>query len=390
MINIKSKMKGWIVIFLTFILPIPAQGQLDQTAFQESIKIYPSDPGKLFLGIQNYNLFKNNEYFNNIEPGYTTFGSAVNASLKYYPTSTILIEAGIHMLTFYGTDKFDQITPIIRFQYQPFNSFNIIFGNIYGGLNHGLIEPLYRFERYMEVPPETGLQLLYTSTHFDSDLYVDWMNYIFRDNYSEKEKFTLGWINKAKLMNPERNLQVEFPLQILSTHMGSQIDTSDISVETLMNLATGAIIKYRFNSIISEVGAIFYYALYNDLSNEKTQSFDNGNAIYPLIYAKSKWLNVYLGYWNANNFIAPLGEPIFSSISHIDENLTFPKRELILFKFDFHHKITRGVFLGVRYEAYIDLLGTSIQENKTQYDFSYGVYINFNRDFFITDIKKFR
>ena len=72
MINIKSKMKGWIVIFLTFILPIPAQGQLDQTAFQESIKIYSSDPGKLFLGIQNYNLFKNNEYFNKIEPGKST------------------------------------------------------------------------------------------------------------------------------------------------------------------------------------------------------------------------------------------------------------------------------------------------------------------------------
>lgn len=366
-------------------------GQLNQSSFHDNIQISQSDSGKLFLGIQNYNLFKNNEYNNNIDQGFTIFGSAVNTSLKYYPTSKILIEGGVHLLAYYGTGKLDRITPIIRFQYQPYINFRIVIGNLYGGLNHGFIEPLYRFERYIEDSPETGLQLLYTSNHFDSDLYLDWRQYIFRDSYSEKEKFTLGWNSKVKFLNPETPFQVELPVQILCIHSGGQVDTTSIPPVTLMNLATGAIVKYRFNNnIVSEAGVIFYYALYNDLSHEKNQIFKNGNAIYPLVYAKSKLLNVYFGYWNASNFIAPLGEPIFSSISYIDENLSFPERELILFKIDFHHQISRGAFLGVRYEGYYDLLGTNINEKETQYDFSYGVYINFNRDFFIKEIKKFK
>ena len=135
---------------------------------------------------------------------------------------------------------------------------------------------------------------------------------------------------------------------------------------------------------------MFYYALYKDLSHEKNQIFENGDAIYPLVYAKSKYLNIYLGYWSGSNFIAPLGEPIFSSVSHIDENLSFPVRELIVFKFDFHHQIARGAFLGVRFEGYYDLLGTNINEKETQFDYSYGVYMNFNRDFFIKAIKDFK
>ncbi len=380
-----------IFILFIFILPLPVSGQLDQTSFQVEKQICQSDSGKLFLGIQNYNLFKNNEYFNNIDHGFTIFGSAVNASLKYYPTSKILIEGGIHMLAYYGTDKLDRITPIIRFQYLPYSNFSIVIGNLYGGLNHKFIEPFYRFERFIEDPPETGIQLLYTSSHFDSDLYLDWREYIFRDSYSDKEKFTVGWNSKVKFLNPEKPFQIELPVQILCAHSGSQVDTANIPPVTLMNFATGAIVKYRFsNNIISEAGVILYYAAYKDLSHEKNQLFINGNAIYPMVYAKSKCLNVYFGYWNASNFIAPLGEPIFSSISYIDENLSFPERELILFKIDFHHQIARGAFLGVRYEGYYDLLGTNIYEKERQYDFSYGVYINFNRDFFMKEIKKFK
>jgi len=371
-------------------LPLSVSGQFDHTSFQENIPILQSDSGKLFLGVQNYNLFKNNEYFNNIEQGFTVFGSAVNASLKYYPTSRLLIEGGIHMLAYYGTGQLDRIAPVIRFQYQPFSSFNIVIGNLYGGLNHGFIEPFYKFERYIVDSPETGLQLLYASNHFDSDLYLDWREYIFRNSYSKKEEFTVGWSSKVKFMNPEAPFQIELPVQLLSTHSGGQIDTSSVPLVTLMNFATGAIFKYQFKHIVSEAGVMFYYALYKDLSHEKNQIFENGDAIYPLVYAKSKFLNIYLGYWNGSNFIAPLGEPIFSSVSHIDENLSFPERELILVKFDFHHQIARGAFLGVRFEGYYDLLGTNINEKETQFDFSYGVYMNFNRDFFIKAIKDFK
>ncbi len=72
-------MKGWIFILFTFLLVSPAMSQVDQTAFKENIKIKMAYKGKLYFGIQNYNLFKNNEFYNNIEPGFTIFGSVINA-----------------------------------------------------------------------------------------------------------------------------------------------------------------------------------------------------------------------------------------------------------------------------------------------------------------------
>ncbi|MDX2445525.1 MAG: hypothetical protein QNK30_17150 [Bacteroidales bacterium] len=383
-------MKGWIFILFTFLLVSPAMSQVDQTAFKENIKIIKAYKGKLYFGIQNYNLFKNNEFYNNIEPGFTIFGSVINASLKYYPTNTILIEGGIHLLTYYGTGKFDQVTPIIRLQYQPVRNLNIVFGKIVGGLNHGYIEPLYRFERYFEDTPETGLQILFKSNHFDTDLYIDWRKYIYRDSFNEKEVYSLGWVNTIKFREKSKAFQVDLPIQALLVHKGGQVDTTDIPAESILNLAMGISIKYNFNGFISETGATFYYSSYNNLPGENEPVFSNGNAIYPIIYAKSKWINIYLGYWNAYQFIAPLGEPLFSSVSHTDENLTFPERELFIFKLDFHYQIIPGAFIGARYEGYYDILGTNIYENKSQYDSSFGVYINFTRDFFLTDIKKFK
>ena len=383
-------MKNWLFIFLSFFLISTVSGQVDQTPFLNNLKIQKADLGKLYLGIENYNLFKNNEYFNNIQSSITIFGSAINSSVKYYPSNVFLIEAGIHLLTYYGTGKFDQVTPIIRINYQAFRNFNIVFGNIYGGLNHGFIEPLYQFERFFEDTPETGLQILYKSNHFNTDLYIDWRKYIYRNSFNDNEILTFGWVNKGKLFKEENPLQIEIPLQILVAHKGGQVDTTNLPTESLLNLATGISIRYRFNSFISELGATFYYATYQDISEKKEQFFDSGYGIYPLVFAKSKWLNIYLGYWNASQFIGPLGEPLFSSISYIDKNLAFSKRELILFKFDFNYKITRGLFLGVRYEGYYDILGTNIYENISQYDFSFVVYINFTRDFFLTGIKKFK
>lgn len=383
-------MKGWIFILLTFLLVSPARSQIDQTAFKENIKIKKAYKGKLYFGIQNYNLFKNNEFYNNIEPGFTIFGSVINASLKYYPTNTILVEGGIHLLTYYGSGKFDQVTPIIRVQYQPVRNLNIIFGKIARGLNHGYIEPLYRFERYFEDTPETGLQILFKSKHFDTDLYIDWRNYIYRDSFNEKEVFSLGWVNTIKFRDKSKAFQIDLPIQALLFHKGGQVDTTDIQAESFLNLAMGISFKYNFNGFISEAGATFYYSTYNNMPGENEPVFTNGNAVYPIIYAKSKWINIYLGYWNAYQFIAPLGEPLFSSVSRIDENLTFPERELFVFKLDFHYQIIPGAFIGVRYEGYYDILGTNIYENKSQYDSSFGVYINFTRDFFLTDIKKFK
>ncbi|MPL81253.1 hypothetical protein SDC9_27167 [bioreactor metagenome] len=40
-------------------------------------------------------------------------------------------------------------------------NFNLVFKNYYDGVNHWLIEPLYKWEKQLIDKPESGLQLVY-------------------------------------------------------------------------------------------------------------------------------------------------------------------------------------------------------------------------------------
>ncbi len=376
-----------ILFFLFFTISGALSAQSEQGPFEEKNSFTPKNKQKFFFKVQNQNIFKNNEYFNLIEPGYTLFGSQANFTLKYYPTSNTFIEGGIHLLYYYGREKLDRVLPIFRFQYTPVKGLQIIFGNIYGGMNHKYSEPLYRFERVIENPPEIGLQFIYQNKRIQSDLFINWQNYLLRNNYTDQEQFTLGYTGNFKILNPSHRLQLDIPLQFLSTHRGSQIDTLDLHVVTLMNIAVGSMLSYHFTGFIKEIGLSVNFMFYNDLSPVKEQAFTEGNGFFPEIFAKSKWINIHIGYWKARDFIAPLGEPLFSSISYMDEGTVFPDRQMLNIKIDLHHIIADGIFIGGRFESYYDILGNINKEKQPHNDFSYGVYINFNHDFFLKKVK---
>ena len=79
---------------------------------------------------------------------------------------------------------------------------NIVLGDIYGGANHNLIEPLYNPELNLTADPEAGLQLLYDSRRFDLDVWVNWESFIFRED-THQEAFTVGLSGRYKLNDPD-------------------------------------------------------------------------------------------------------------------------------------------------------------------------------------------
>ncbi len=382
-------MKKQLLFYLFLYLPFLAGGQLVQDAFTDPFEIDYTDANKVFLGMQNQNLFRNNEFFNGIEAGFTTFGSLLNASLKYYPFEKMRLEGGIHLLKYYGSDGFERVEPIIRIQYNPIPELQFVMGNLFGGHNHGFLEPLYRFERFMEVFPETGLQVLYNSNILKSDLYIDWTNYIFRDSYTENESFNLGWSSEIRLTKPGNAFQISVPVQILTTHYGGQTDTINLPEQWIGNLAGGISVRYRFPGFINEVGAEFYYLGYNFIRGNEPPVPEKGHARYPLLYIRTRWVDAYLGHWDALNFYAPLGEPVFSSVSRKDETIIFPVRKLFIMKIDIHHEIAEGIHIGARLENYYDYTGSGRTKNTSCNDYSYAVYINFRRDFFLKQLTRY-
>lgn len=376
------KKRNFYLVVVIMLCPITLFGQMDMTRFKDNYFIEESDSNKVYLNIKNTNYFRNNEFFNDLDEGFTTFASLINATVKYYPSSRSKLETGIHLVNYYGRDKFDKVRPIIRFQYRLTKNLNFVIGSLYGTVNHDFIEPVFRQERYIDNNIESGVQMLYDSKYIHSDLYLNWEKYIFRTSLKDKEVFTVGWTNEFRLFKKERRLKVNIPVQFLTAHIGGQVDTLSQPLESLTNFVLGAHVGYKFDGLVNEIGAKIYAVHYKDISDIPKRKFRKGNAFYPIIYGKSKYLNVYAGYWNANSFIVPRGEPIFGSASVI-KNISLPNRELFIFKAELFYEFSKGANIGARYETYYNLHGG-------KYDMSYGCYINLNRDFFLKTVKIFK
>ena len=131
--------------------------QLNNRLFEDRKAIFPDRENKLYLDIGLLGFTKNNEYFNDIADGYTLFGYQFYPSLAYFPAENVRIDAGIYLQKDFGASGFQTIAPTFSLKVKK-GDWNIIFGNLDGGLNHRLIEPLYDFERVLNDRLETGLQ----------------------------------------------------------------------------------------------------------------------------------------------------------------------------------------------------------------------------------------
>jgi len=348
--------------------------------FYRDHNISASDSNDLYLDIENANIFKNNEYFNYITQGYTLIGYIINPRLTYYPFSRARIDAGIHLLKYSGLDNFTRATPIFTFQYKACKGIDIVMGTLYGSLNHRLIEPVYRFEGYMENNIENGMQLLIDKNRFRTDVWLSWEKFIFTGD-PFREEFTIGTSSEIFLNDNNKKISLSIPVQTLVFHKGGQITSSQDKLSTLTNTVTGIRIKYLTGIKYPEqVGINGYYVIYEDLSPIKLQKYSDGDALYPDLFFKIRNSFLHFGYWYAEEYIAPGGEPVFQSISQVYASYWEKNRELLTAKFIYNKNISRDISLGLRFEFYYDII------NNIR-DFSYGFHIVFNRRSYLEEIK---
>jgi len=83
------------------------------------------------------------------------------------------------------------------------------------------------------------------------------------------------------------------------------------------------------------------------------------------------------GYWHGEDFIAPLGETLFQSVSEIDPHLYIQNRNLITGKLWYNKTIMKGAVIEARFEEYYDI-------DSGHFDYSYGVWLRINSSFFLT------
>lgn len=373
-----------LLFFYTLLLNIFASdgiAQYDKEIYFSDTEIVPADSNRLFVRIGNANFINNKEFFNPYQPGYTLIGYYLNPMLEYYAGRNTRLRAGVHLLKYSGLGKFSEAIPLFSFHHSFSPGMDMVFGSIYGSLDHDLIEPLFAFDRVFTDHHESGLQFLINRDLIKADIWLNWERFIFTGNPFQEE-FSSGISSRFFAGDREGQFRVELPVQILATHKGGQIDASGKRLQTLVNFATGVHTEMDIeHSFLKMIGFRGYLAGFRDLSNEIRHHYDKGWGIYPNILFKTSLLDAGIGYWAGHKFVAPRGEPVFQSVSQVDTDFTSDRRELLTSKIIYNRKLARGIDMGLRFDVYYDLPAG-------QFDHTGGLHIMIDQRFFIKKLQR--
>jgi hypothetical protein len=353
--------------------------------YQDAVMPDSAGPGnvehKIGVRLNSYSFFKNNEYFHPLAEGYTLPGFILQPRVYYDLNKTFALEAGVHFSQFFGRDGLYSVAPLFRATYSPTPKFSVLLGWLKGTTRHQLIEPLYQWEKMYTHPLEYGVQFLVNNDGFKLDTWINWEKYIeYNDPF--QEELTFGTATKTLLFR-KGNLQLWLPVQLTAKHIGGQVTFIDEPLKTFVNWTTGFNIRAdRPQALIKRVMLDFYYAGYSDFSPQKKQAFKNGFGLYPVISANIHDFSAALGYWSGHQFISPLGEPLFQSVSPSSASVVHPNRYVITFKASYLKQIFRNVSFAAYLESYYDV-------RISQMDYSYGISMSLTGDFLLKKLHSF-
>ena len=402
-------LSGVCLLIINLFIISPVRAQIPDRVFKSDHRIDPEKKGQLLVEVDNISFFKDNEYSGSIMKGYSLPGFWLQPKAVFYPLSNIKLELGVHMLRYWGAKKYpalayqdiarwkgDQfqhgfhVLPFFRAQIALSDHVNVVLGDIYGGANHNLIEPLYNPELNLTADPEAGLQLLYDSRRFDLDVWVNWESFIFRDD-THQEAFTVGVSGRYKLNDPDARFHFYAPVQGLSQHRGGEIDTIlTNSVQTLMNGSVGVGTVWNtgnrvFRSVNLEFDVTGYYQ-----QAGKLWPYGSGSGFYARASADISDFRVKASYWNSNKFISMFGSPFYGAVSTSKEGVSFDGQNMVYLGLEYSRSFGKGFSLGVDVDVYqhlsVNKFGPAAGEvgkSGSATSFSAGVYLRINPSFLI-------
>ncbi|MCB2194291.1 MAG: hypothetical protein KQH79_00430 [Bacteroidetes bacterium] len=365
-----------LIVLLSIFFIFRGKAQNENTCYIQDHGIHITDTSKLFLQIDNNNFVKNNEYFGQVAEGYTLLGFNLTPRVVYFPSTKVKLSAGGNFLTYYGRENEVKVSLLLSFQYKLHPKLDFILGNIYGTVNHKLIDPLFNFERFLNQNIENGIQFLWNSDRVFADLWLDWEQQILQDDPFQ-EKFNVGLSSNFLLINQE-SFKISVPFQNLIRHEGGQINSnSEEPLTTIFNNATGLSYSRPIHSkFLHHLDLTTYVVNYQDLSPEKRQMYIDGTASYTTLELTNNHIDLTLGYWYGEQFVAPIGTPIFESYSRTKFYVEEPIRQLAIGKISYQKNVFNGINLGFRFEGFYDLLGSNLE-------YTWAAMVVFNEKFFL-------
>ena len=357
-------------------------------------------PLRLYAEFDDLSFVKNNEYFNHIADGYTLLGNKLYAGLRLKPTHDYDIRVGAYFIKYYGLDNFTSIIPSISLHIDKGDN-EFYFGQIHTGNNHNLPQQLYAFERLLDKRSiENGLQYLYWGKYLQSDTWLTWEHFIFK-NDPNRERLNFG--HHSDLSFPlSKKLSIKVPFTVLLYHRGGQINKHDTHLSNLnnalvvANLSSGFQFTYKLNNIKLDL-SYDYFAHSINSKNTEEFLFEKGHA--HLTGLGLRYKNWYLktSYWASTGFVSPKGDDMFQSRSkrteiYYDSNnnpktvfarYTEPDRSLIYTTLQYHTEIAKNLHLGFVADVYYQLNKGVLNVDCNSYviqnhlDYAMGLYLRY-------------
>ncbi|MFO7617100.1 MAG: hypothetical protein R6V75_07595 [Bacteroidales bacterium] len=315
--------------------------------------------GGLDLHLRGNAFFRNSEFRNSLVTGYTMVGTALEPVLEFRPDRRTLIAGGAQLLKYAGSDRFDRVMPVIRYQYDRSEHFSLIFGTLYGSAAHRLPEPVFDFEQSLINDYENGIQLLLNYPSFKSDIWLNWEQFIKKGDPFQ-EMFTAG-MNSSIVFYDSPGLRLSAPLITLFRHQGGEIDSTDLPASTRLNLVQGFRADFAFGQrFVRSAWTDFLWMEFTEINPGGHITIPYGHGTQCKAGISTRLGNLEAGYWRGVNFIAPLGMPLYQSVSQKTGQLTEPERRLITLRYELDKRVTPYLRLLMRFEPYYDLINNRI------------------------------
>jgi len=365
------------VLFLLGFLNLSLQAQQNNPFYCHYGNFKTDANEKLFFRLENLNFVKNNEYNGEFVKGQTYIGYVATPKIVYYPTSDFRIEGGIRLHKYSGLIDFPASEPVFSIHYQVNKKLSFILGTLNQDNNHYLHEALFEPERFFIDGAENGLQVLFKSKRLNFDTWINWEQFIFQ-NDPFQEVFTFGLTADLRLSRNESSQTLSIPLQVLFTHRGGEIDSSDSFKQTIGHFGTGLTYSKAFeNTLIQKIDFDALVFIFRDDSSVREFVYSRGVGCHFRIGAETKYSNLKLGYWLGDKFNSSRGSALFQSVSVIDNNYIQKRREILTAKYRIQKTIAKGIILGGQLDTYLDM--------NLNHDFSYAasLFVKINGEFFL-------
>ncbi len=373
-------------IFLAIVLlPFGAKAQVVKE---------PEMTGEKFaVSIRSMNFFRNDEYFNPIEgsgfnltgelplhlekslwvEGYTLTGFFFRPELVYNPSEKITLRAGGHFLKYWGDTGFQEARPVFSTSLKIAPKTELILGSLSGSDKHRMYDPHFNYERLYSAFAEEGAEIRTENDHIFNDAWISWENFIFKGD-NEREIFTFG--ESFRYTSPKFSdlIDIELPVQLQFKHFGGQISDYPERVTTFANLAAGVRVNFYPGEGSGKLGLEFTGFLNKVIPDRETYIIRHGSASWlRLHYTLNKF---YFGasYWLADDFYAPNGNGIYTSIFVFDSDYVIHQRKIITGSASFRLLPEDYLELFLGFEGFYDV-------NEKRLDHAITLHLDFENIF---------